>query len=278
MHRHLRMAVVVAASMSLVASAVGASEAPQTPTAAGSPDVQTTAGASAAAPGSPAPQSALPSPSTIAPAAGADGLPAAPAVPTASAGATNGHAPLIAYLKHTKAPVLIDSTPGTAAFAMIGAFAAISAGKSIVADNAIQDPSGDMAHELATAYAASRSGRVAETPLSDDHLLTLAKSESLADQANGAGYVVDVEPPGMNLLYFSLDWSHFDLLFLSRVRIIDTSNGQVIARARCFLKSQKTPGAMTHAELLADGAAALKQLIASKSQACVVKMKADLKL
>jgi hypothetical protein len=181
-------------------------------------------------------------------------------------------------VKHSKPPVLVDSTPGTAAFAVIGAFAAISAGHDIVVNNAIQDPSGDMAHEIATAYAAAKGGHVADAPLLDDHLWTRAKSDVLTDQANGANYVVDVEPPGLTLIYFSFDWAHFDLMYASRVRIIDAADGKVVAQARCFLKSQKTPSVLTHSELLADSAAALKQLIVSKSDACVALMKTGLTL
>ena len=112
----------------------------------------------------------------------------------------------------------------------------------------------------------------------DDHLWTRAKGVNLAQQANGANYVVDVDPPGMNLIYFSLDWTHFDLLFMTSVRIIDTTNGNIVAKTRCFLKSRKTPDSMTHAELLADKAAGLKKLIVQKSATCVDQLKAGLKL
>jgi len=221
-------------------------------------------------------------PATTAPPATA----AAPAPPTATSGVTPPAAPivaptaagpLVAYVKHTKPPVLIDTTPGKAAFAMVGAFAAISAGGAIVTDNAIPDPSGDMAHDIATAYAAAHGGRVADAPILDDHQMTRPKGEDLAKESNGANFVIDVDPPGMNLIYFGFDWTHFDMLFLSVARVIDTSNGKVVAHGHCFLRTDKT-GAQTHDALLADHAAALKALIVTKSQACVVQMKAELKL
>jgi hypothetical protein len=134
-----------------------------------------------------------------------------------------------------------------------------------------------MAHDIAAAYAATQGGRVADAPLLDDHKWTRAKPGSLASEAGGANYVVDVDPPGMNLIYFSFDWTHFDLLFMSDTRIIDTGSGEIVAHSRCFLRTDKA-GAQTHDALLADHAAALKALIVAKSQACVAKMKADLKL
>lgn len=252
MHYPIRAAVLFAASMSLITSTVDA----QTAVAL---DVQA---------------STFPQASSSAPALAADGPP-----PIATAvTATDANTPLIDYVKHTKPPVLVDTTAGSAGFALIGAAVAIASGHAIVVDNAIQDPSGDMAHELATAYAAAHGDRVADAPIPDDHLWTRAKSETLVQQSSGASYVVDVDPPGMTLIYFPLDWKHYDLTFMSGVRIIDTSDGKIVAKTRCYLKSQKTPGAMTHGELLANGAVALKQLIVSKSEACVAQMKAGLKL
>jgi len=186
--------------------------------------------------------------------------------------------PLIRFVKHTKPPVLIDSTPGTAAFALVGAAAAIAAGHDIVVKNGIEDPSGDMARQVALAYAAAHGARVADEPLPDNHLWTQPKGKDLAAEANGARYVIDVDPPGMTLIYFSLDWAHFDLMFASQVRVIDTTTGAVVAKARCFLKSQKTPEALTHGELLADSAAKLKLLITAKANACATALKTGLKV
>ena len=235
-------------------------------------------------------QDQVPSPSTSA--AAQDAPPAeastAPAVPNAAppvTAATGSAAPsvssevaVIAYVKHTKPPLLVDSTPATAGFAMVGALAAIAAGHSIVVDNEIQDPSGDMAREIASAYAAAHGARVADGPVLDGHLWAAAKAESLAEKSTDARYVVDVEPPGMTLIYFTFDWTHFDLIFGTRARIIDTSNNRVISQARCFMRTEKSPDLLGHQQLLADRAAALKLLIIRKSEACVAKMKADLKL
>ena len=260
MHWKIRAALAAAAAICFAAS-TAAAQAPAPPPTQGdapAPAVPADAQAPAAPPESPAP---------------AAGPPALPQTPPAA-----GEVSLIAYVKHTKAPVLIDSTPGKAAFALIGTVAMISAGHDIVVADDIQDPSGDMAHEIAAAYAAVHGGRVADAPLLDDHLLTRAKTSSLAEESNGARYVVDADPPGLNLIYFPLDWAHFDLMFSGAVRIIDTSNDKIVLRANCFMKPHNSPEAMGHGELLADHGAALKLLIAKKSQACIDKMKADLKL
>lgn len=269
MTRYLRAALAAAASTCIVGhAALAQTEAPP------------------AAPASPAtPAATLPAPtgssSTPTPAAAPDAAPAeAPISASATPAATpsSSDAVVVAFVAHTKAPVLIDTTPGKAAFAVVGAVAMIAQGHQIVVDNDIKDPSGDMAREIATAYAQAHDGRVADAPILDEHQLVRAKAEKLAEGADGARYIVDVDSPGMNLSYFPFDWIHFDMMFSSRVRIIDTSTGNVVDKARCFIKAEKTPDSMTHGQLLADKAANLKKLIANKSEACVVKLKAELKL
>lgn len=266
MNRYLCVVLAAAASTCLIGPAAMAQDTPATPNT----------------PAATAPTPAEPSSTPI---ASAPAAPAAPAGASAGAAASASAAPpassdaaLVAYVAHTKAPVLIDTTPAKAAFALVGAAAAIAQGHQIVVDNDIKDPSGDMAREIAATYAQAHGGRVAEAPILDEHQLVRAKGEKLAEDANGARYIVDVDSPGMNLIYFPTDWTHFDVMFSGHVRIIDASTGQVVDKARCFIRAEKTPDAMTHSQLLADKAANLKKVIASKSEACVAKLKTELKL
>lgn len=231
------------------------------------------------APASDAAAAAPPSDAAAAQPAGAStGQAGQPSAAPATAVLAPAPGPMVAYVKHTKPPLLIDQTPAAAAFGLVGTAAAMSSGNSIVLNNQIEDPSGEIAHQVALAYAAAHGAHVADAPLSDDHKWTRAKGATLAGEANGASYVIDVDPPGMNLIYFPLDWTHFDLMFMSFVRVIDTSNGEVVAKARCYLKPVKTADTKTHGELLADKAANLKQLIALKSQRCVDELKTALRL
>lgn len=239
--------------------------------AAAAPAATPVTGGEAAAPATAAPAMAQP-PTDAAPPTGV-----APAAPTTQATQAGDQGVVIGFVKHTKPPALIDSTPGKAAFGMIGAAASISAGNDIVGMNDIQDPSGDMTHELAVAYAAAHGGRVADAPLLDAHKWTRVKGTDVAAEAAGARYVIDVDSPGMTLIYFSFDWTHFDLMFMATARVIDTSDGAVISKAHCFIKTDKSQ-AQTHADLLADHAAKLKALIVSKSEACTAVLKTGLKL
>lgn len=177
---------------------------------------------------------------------------------------------LVAFVKRTKPPKVAGFSAGLGALGAVGGLAASSGDGSMVTDNGIEDPSGDMARQIAGAYVAAHGGQVAATPLADDHPWTQAK-------AGGARYVVDVETPAMMLMYFSFDWAHYDLTYYDAVKIIDTTTGSVVAKARCSLDTNKA-NAATKAELSADHAARLKALIASKSEECLDHMKTSLKL
>lgn len=266
MHLCVRAALAVAGAICLATPAAAADDPAPPPVQSVAPPQGAAPPATGESPAGPA-ASATPTP------AAAESAP-----PAATPAAAASDQIVVAYVKHTKPPVLIDTTPAKASFALIGAAAMMAAGHDIVVKNDIQDPSGDMARDIATAYAAAHAGRVAETPISDDHVWTRPKSGKLVEQAGDARYVVDVDPPGLNLIYFSFDWTHFDLMFSSSVRVIDTSNSQIVAKAGCFINTKKSPGLLGHSELLADNAAALKQLIVRKSQACLVALKTGLKL
>jgi hypothetical protein len=202
------------------------------------------------------------------------------AATTASTASTQSAAggPVVAWVKHVKPPTLVDTTAASAGFAMIGALAAISAGQAIVEKDNIEDPSHELAKAIATAYAASHGGVVADAPILSDKEMLRASPEALSKAATGARYVIDVDPPAMNIIYFSFDWIHYDMLYGDVVRVIDTSNGKIIAHANCFIRSEKKPGLPTHGELLANEGALLKALIARKADACLVKLKQNLKL
>jgi hypothetical protein len=183
---------------------------------------------------------------------------------------------MIVFVRHTKPPGLIDSTPGAEAFSMVGALVMTAAGHDIVAKYSIQDPSGDMAREIADFYSEWNGGHVPDTPLLDFHFSSVTTPRDLPGDARRARYIVDVDPPGLHLLFRSTNSSEYDLIFSSKVRIFDISTRTVIAEARCLVESDKDSDLHTRRELLDNGAATLKLLIVSKSEACVAHMENSL--
>lgn len=276
------MKIALLAALAAAATCLtGQAAAQNTPAPAAAQTPSSAAPATSAPTPEPTPAASAPAPTQAAATAATSPVANAtptPAAPPSDAPAAVPTGPAIAFVKHTQPPTLVDMTPGSAAFGMVGAFASIAAGHDLVVKDGIEDPSGDMAHELATAYAAAHGGHVADAPILNDEKMTRASPAKLTALANGASYIVDVDPPGMNIIYFSFDWTHFDLLYLSQVRVIDVSNNKVVAQARCFLKTVKAPDLPTHDQLVADKGAMLKQVIARKSGMCLDKLKSDLKL
>jgi hypothetical protein len=202
--------------------------------------------------------------------------PPAATPPATAPSVASADVPVVAFLSLTSTPELIDTTPAKAGFGLVGALVAISAGSQIVKDNEIENPAGQVAADVAKAYAAAHSYRVADTPLAVEKIA--AQEDLKAATAQGARYLVTAGSPGMNLLYFSFDWTHFDLMYSQVVVITDVTENKIVARSRCFIRTKKRDGLMGHDQLLADKAAALKQLIRDKAGECAGVMKAELKI
>jgi hypothetical protein len=188
--------------------------------------------------------------------------------------------PVVAYIVRTNKPSLIDTTPGSAAFAMVGAFAAIAAGGKLVDEDGIEDPSNGVAKDVAIAYAKAKGYRLADAPILVDKAAEekVKASKTIATIAGDADYVIDALPPGMNLIYFSFDWTHFDLIYSGAVRVLDVKKNTVVSATRCFFRTEKRPGLLGHDELLADHGAALKALIKYKADQCTQKVETELKI
>lgn len=188
--------------------------------------------------------------------------------------------PLVAYVKHTPPPYVFDESSTGWAFGAIGMASDVASGHEIAEKDGIEDPGTGVAREIAAAYAAAQGGRLVDAPVLSSHGRGQPRDspESLAELAKGARYVVDADPTAISISDFRFDWTHYDLDYIDAVRIIDTSDDKVVASARCSIKSEPSAGLPTHAELLADGGARLKDLIAKKSQACLAKLRNDLKL
>lgn len=186
--------------------------------------------------------------------------------------------PLVAYVENTGPMNLTDTPVSSGRISVSGGVAQISMGQKLPPEDAIDDPSPGIARDLAATYAAAHHGRVATAPILVGQQLFRISPAKLVEQAGGASYIVDVDPPNMNVIYFPTDWSHFDMIFDTSARLIDASSRRVVAQARCFLPSVKTADAPTHEQLLADHAAGLKRLVAHKVDMCLVKLKAGLKL
>lgn len=166
----------------------------------------------------------------------------------------------------------VAMTAGKAAFAVVGAVAMIEAGKTIVKENDVQDPSPVLTQGLLS-EAEQRFGVVpAANPIVAVDTTDIPK---LAHAASGADLLLDVQSMGSQFRYFPTDWSHYAVDSAFKVRLIDVHSGTLVAEGYCRQTTQKDPSPPTKDELLADKAARLKSILATQRDACLAQLTKD---
>lgn len=180
----------------------------------------------------------------------------------ASSGAGPKPGALIGY-SGSASDIIVALQPGNAAFGAIGGVMGAANGKTIVRDNQISDPAGEMAHDLAGELAQSRSARLADAPVPTG-------DKAAAAQASRAySHVLIVDTLYWGFTYFPTDWFHYNVLYTSRLRLLDTASNESAAVKTCSWESDKAgSGRFTHSELMADKAALLKAQFAKAAETC----------
>jgi hypothetical protein len=173
----------------------------------------------------------------------------------------------LTIVTYTK-PSFVAMTADRAAFALLGAFAMISAGNKLVKANDIADPAVAIAAKLGP-LVADRFKASATTSLADHDKDDDTAKDAAAAAAN-KGLVFDAETSGWEFMYFPTDWTHYKILYTVRARIIDGPTGAVVASAMCSYNSEKETDIPlpTYDELMADQAALLKEKLAHAGALC----------
>ena len=161
---------------------------------------------------------------------------------------------------------MVAVTAGKAAFGPFGGLMMASDGERIVRDFGLADPAVAVSARLtplgAARYQTSVTVNLSGRDSSSDSVRDLARA------AGGHGIVVDVETTSWLLGYFPFDWSHYRVKYSARARLIDAGNGTQIARESCDASSGDDVPAPTYDEMLANGAALLKDKLAAAAAAC----------
>ena len=158
-------------------------------------------------------------------------------------------------------------TTGKAMFGLIGAVAMVEAGKTIVAENSLEDPAPQVGRRLRDA-AVTQFGIVpaAIPPVSIDE----TDITKLASAARGADLLFDVQLTAWGLGYkpFSL---HYYVSLGIKLRLIDVEKQTLIAEGYCFTneRDKEAKDLPTYNELMADHAALLKSKLQAHTDACV---------
>ena len=175
----------------------------------------------------------------------------------------DGHS--VTYVTRAK-PSFSAMTPTKAAFAIVGAAAAISEGNSIIESNAIADPADDISNGLMQLLERTNGmtpKRPAVSAPSED-------AEPIAEAARArAEYVLDVRTINWSFLYFPTNWTHYRVIYTARARLIDARSGKVVAEAACKQIPGREDGAPTYDELAGDNFALLKRKLSDYGASCI---------
>jgi len=163
----------------------------------------------------------------------------------------------------------VAMTAGKAAFAVIGVAAMVSAGKTIVEENGIEDPAPHLARDLLVVAEKQYAVVAATTPPVKIDTTDIAQ---LAHAAAGADILLDVQGVAIDFRYLPVQWGHYVVDTSYKLRIIDVANSSLIAEGFCRQSLPETD-AKTKDELLANKAALLKSTIDKQRDKCLDELK-----
>lgn len=169
-------------------------------------------------------------------------------------------------------PDFAAMTAGKAMFALVGAVAMIAAGNEIVQENNIDDPAHyiqkQLAQEINQAYG-----------FSIDHsapkLVKTANEKKIASEFPESDLVLDVQTINWSFAYFPTDWDNYRVMYSAKVRLIETKTQNIIAEGFCSRVPEESETAPSHAELLSDNAARIKQELRIAADQCINEFKSN---
>lgn len=178
--------------------------------------------------------------------------------------ATNMHEKTMAITSSDK-PDFAAMTAGKAMFALVGAFAMISAGNDIVSENNISDPAAYIGEEVAKKLSSIHSVKAAypANANSDDDISTLTKEHTAND------YLLDVRTINWSFAYFPTSWDVYRVIYSAKLRIIDTKTQDVVAEGFCSRVPDQTADSPSYDELLNNNAARLKEELKVAADYCI---------
>jgi hypothetical protein len=171
----------------------------------------------------------------------------------------------VVVTRHEK-PSFNAMTPGTAAFALIGAAAANSAGNKIVEENGVADPADILASSL-TAAVVERYGLRWDASVAP--VVDTKKAKEIAAAQSGVNYVLDVRSEGWNYAYMGGKLSSYWVGYSAEVRLIDAKSGAVVSNMACASNTREHAVKPTRDEFLENQAQLLKDVTSHLGWLCV---------
>lgn len=189
-------------------------------------------------------------------------------VPVSDEAMTSMNGKSLAVAKRDK-PHFMAQTAGKALFGLVGAAAMIEAGDRIVAENDVDDPAVYIANVLA-ADLARESGLVVDASL--DAVTDSKDVAELAGEYQQYDYLLDVRTVDWSFGYFATDWNNYRVMYSAKLRLIDTRNREVVAEGFCSRIPEKSDGAPSHEQLLANQAQLLKSELSLAAEHCIAEL------
>ena len=172
-----------------------------------------------------------------------------------------------------KKPDFVAMTAGTAAVGgLLGALAMIEAGNDIVEENGVQDPASYIGAELAKSMTQSLGVQLVEN---GGKLAESGKPGDLAKVYDNAHLLLDVQTINWSFTYFPTDWNNYRVVYSAKLRLVDTRTGKLRAEGFCARVPEKSDGAPSRDQLLADSAALLKNELKVAADYCIGQFRAN---
>lgn len=190
---------------------------------------------------------------------------AAKTIPLSAESATQLNGSTLAHTKR-EAAGFMATTAGKAAFGVLGAVAMMNAGKKIIEENNIEDPANYISSSLANDLAKTFNLQVASEK---DTAVSSTNVSDLAAEYPQADFILDVRTGSWSFIYFPTDWSHYRVLYSSRLQLIDVKSKRVVADSICSRVPEKTESSPTYEELLAGNAQRLKNELKVAADYCI---------
>lgn len=178
-------------------------------------------------------------------------------------------------ITHTtrKKPDFTAMTADKAMFGMLGASPMVSQGNSIIAANKVADPADAVALGLVNVLEQAHGVRLVGPPVATD-----TDDAARIAEATAARFVVDAQTTSWGLFYFPTDWSHYRVMHVLKVRLIDTHAKRVVAEGFCRRMPDHSPKAPTYGQLVGSQAAGLKRELGVAAEECLKSLKSEMLL
>ncbi len=163
-------------------------------------------------------------------------------------------------------PDSVMTTPGSATFGLIGAFAAIAAGNKLAAENNLQDPADALSAGLVRVLETHQGTRLVApgVPASTNDV------QQLAAAAKGkAKFMLDVQSMGWHAIYFPTAWGRYRVIYSARARLINVDTQSVIAEGACRRAPDQSDRSPTYDQLWASQAAMMKSELGMAARECL---------